>query len=83
MDGAGKPNLRVTIIAADSLYKRDVFRNPDPFTVITVNGEQTRMTSVIKKTLSPYWNESFDMKVTEDSVLAVQIFNQKKFKKKD
>ncbi|KAF2809562.1 HECT-domain-containing protein [Mytilinidion resinicola] len=83
MDGAGQPNLRVTIIAADGLYKRDVFRFPDPFAVATVNGEQTRTTSVIKKTLNPYWNESFDMRVTEESVLAVQIFDQKKFKKKD
>jgi E3 ubiquitin-protein ligase NEDD4 len=56
---------------------------------------------VIKKTLNPYWNESFDMSVTtlqmnslkdidnvyrratEDSILAIQIFDQKKFKKKD
>jgi E3 ubiquitin-protein ligase NEDD4 len=80
---AGQPNLRITIIAADGLYKRDVFRFPDPFAVATINGEQTRTTSVIKKTLNPYWNESFDMRVTEDSVLAVQIFDQKKFKKKD
>ena len=65
----------------------------------TVNGEQTRTTNVIKKTLNPYWNETFDMcarrrhghinsantsrRVTDDSVLAVQIFDQKKFKKKD
>ncbi|KAF2266698.1 HECT-domain-containing protein [Lojkania enalia] len=84
MDGANsQPNLRVTIIAADGLYKRDVFRFPDPFAVATINGEQTRTTSVIKKTLNPYWNESFDMRVKEDSVLAVQIFDQKKFKKKD
>lgn len=83
MDAGGQPNLRVTIIAADGLYKRDVFRFPDPFAVATINGEQTRTTMVIKKTLNPYWNESFDMRVTEDSVLAVQIFDQKKFKKKD
>lgn len=83
MDGAGQPNLRITIIAADGLYKRDVFRFPDPFAVATINGEQTRTTSVIKKTLNPYWNESFDMRVNEESVLAVQIFDQKKFKKKD
>ncbi|KAF1986612.1 HECT-domain-containing protein [Aulographum hederae CBS 113979] len=76
-------NLRVTIIAADGLYKRDVFRFPDPFAVATVNGEQTRTTPVIKKTLNPYWNEPFDLRVTEDSVLAIQIFDQKKFKKKD
>ena len=34
---------------------------PDPFAVVTINGEQTRSTAVIKKTLNPYWNESFDM----------------------
>jgi E3 ubiquitin-protein ligase NEDD4 len=49
------------VVAADSLAKRDVFRLPDPFAVITVDGEQTHTTSVIKKTLNPYWNENFDM----------------------
>ncbi|RAL00299.1 NEDD4 family E3 ubiquitin-protein ligase [Aspergillus ibericus CBS 121593] len=78
-----QPNLRVTIIAADGLYKRDVFRFPDPFAVATVGGEQTHTTSVIKKTLNPYWNEMFDLRVNEDSILAIQIFDQKKFKKKD
>lgn len=79
--------------------------HPDPFAVATVGGEQTHTTSVIKKTLNPYWNESFDLyvlphrlprdrnsrqpltnakrKVNEDSILAIQIFDQKKFKKKD
>ncbi|KAK4643054.1 NEDD4 E3 ubiquitin-protein ligase [Podospora pseudocomata] len=76
-------NLRVTIIAADGLYKRDVFRFPDPFAVATINGEQTKTTQVSKRTLNPYWNESFDFKVNEDSILAVQVFDQKKFKKKD
>jgi E3 ubiquitin-protein ligase NEDD4 len=51
------------VVAADGLAKRDVFRLPDPFAVITVDSEQTHTTSVIKKTLNPYWNESFDMLV--------------------
>lgn len=80
---AGRPNLRVTIIAADGLYKRDVFRFPDPFAVATINGEQTKTTTVTKRTLNPYWNESFDFTVNEASILAVQVFDQKKFKKKD
>ncbi|KAK6854470.1 E3 ubiquitin-protein ligase hulA [Apiospora arundinis] len=76
-------NLRVTIIAADGLYKRDVFRFPDPFAVATINGEQTKTTTVSKRTLNPYWNESFDFRANEDGILAVQVFDQKKFKKKD
>ena len=67
---------------------------PDPFAVLTVDGEQTKTTSVIKKTLNPYWNESFDVyvpvivslivrMVKESSIIAVQIFDQRKFKKKD
>ncbi|KAH8887747.1 putative ubiquitin-protein ligase, partial [Thozetella sp. PMI_491] len=71
------------VIAADGLYKRDVFRFPDPFAVATISGEQTKTTSVSKRTLNPYWNESFDFKANEDSILAVQVFDQKKFKKKD
>ncbi|KAI1778369.1 HECT-domain-containing protein [Hypoxylon cercidicola] len=80
---SAQPNLRVTIIAADGLYKRDVFRLPDPFAVATINGEQTKTTTVSKRTLNPYWNEPFDFRATEDSILAVQVFDQKKFKKKD
>ena len=49
------------VVAADGLSKREVFRLPDPFAVITVDAEQTHTTSVMKKTLNPYWNESFDM----------------------
>jgi Ca2+-dependent lipid-binding protein len=37
---------------------------PDPFAVVTVDGQQTKSTTVIKKTLNPYWNESFILCVT-------------------
>ncbi|KNE55628.1 hypothetical protein AMAG_01515 [Allomyces macrogynus ATCC 38327] len=74
-------SIRLTVIAADGLYKRDVFRLPDPFAVVTVDGAQTQTTAVIKKTLNPYWNESFELEVTASSVIAVQIFDQKRFKR--
>jgi len=75
--------IRITVVAADGLSKRDVFRLPDPFAVITVDAEQTHTTSVIKKTLNPYWNENFDITVKDSSVIAVQIFDQRKFKRRD
>ncbi|KAI9230662.1 MAG: hypothetical protein DHS80DRAFT_26514 [Piptocephalis tieghemiana] len=75
--------IKLTVVAADSLYKRDVFRTPDPFAVVTVDGEQTHTTKVVRKSLHPYWNESFHLIINQQSVIAVQIFDQKRFKRKD
>lgn len=36
------------VVAADSLAKRDVFKTPDPFAIVTVDGEQTKTTAAIK-----------------------------------
>ncbi|WPK25282.1 hypothetical protein PUMCH_002593 [Australozyma saopauloensis] len=77
------PTINVKLVAAESLYKRDVFRQPDPFAVITVDGSQTKTTKTAKKTLNPYWNELFSLNANEDSILVIQVFDQKKFKKKD
>ncbi|KAH9967967.1 hypothetical protein BC827DRAFT_460586 [Russula dissimulans] len=71
------------VVAANGLTKYDVFHLPDPFAVITVDSEQTHTTSVIKKTLNPYWDEHFVLTVKESSVVAVQIFDQRKFKRRD
>ncbi|KAI8866511.1 HECT-domain-containing protein [Ramicandelaber brevisporus] len=73
--------LRVTIVAADNLTRREIFRSPDPFAILTVDGEQMQTTSVCSRTLTPYWNESFTVNVTPQSILTVQIFDQRKFKR--
>lgn len=75
--------IYLTVVAADGLYKRELFRLPDPFAVVTIDGEQTHTTSVMRKTLNPYWNETFELTATPSSVIAVQIFDQRKFKRKD
>ncbi|KAJ1923208.1 hypothetical protein IWQ60_006016 [Tieghemiomyces parasiticus] len=71
------------VISAENLMKRDIFRYPDPFAVLTVDGEQTHTTISIKRTLSPYWNQAFTVKATPQSVLAIQIFDERKFKYKE
>ncbi|WVQ78911.1 hypothetical protein IAT38_001002 [Cryptococcus sp. DSM 104549] len=75
--------IRITIVAADSLIKRDILRLPDPFAIVSVDSDQLHTTSVIKRTLNPYWNENFDITVKDSSIVAVQIFDQRKFKRKD
>ncbi|EJU05358.1 HECT-domain-containing protein [Dacryopinax primogenitus] len=75
--------LRLNVVAASGLIKREVFNLPDPFAVISVDGQAVHNTSVFRKSLNPYWNESFDLDVKENSTLSVQIFDERKFKKRD
>ncbi|THV00829.1 HECT-domain-containing protein [Dendrothele bispora CBS 962.96] len=76
-------SIRLTIHGATGLVKRDLLSLPDPFAVLTVNGEQTSSTTVSKRTLNPSWNEHFDITVNPSSQIAIQVFDHRKFKKRD
>ncbi|TFK61394.1 HECT-domain-containing protein [Pluteus cervinus] len=82
-DSDRQVSVRVTLYAAHGLAKRDLLGLPDPFAVLTVDGEQTRHTNVIKKNLNPTWNEHFDVTVRQSSMIAIQVFDHRKFKKRD
>ncbi|KAI9511322.1 HECT-domain-containing protein [Russula earlei] len=66
----------------DGVAKSDALRLPDPFVVLTVDLEQTHTTTAIEQTLNPCWNEHFDVMVKDSSVVAVQVFDQCKFKQR-
>ncbi|KAF1934669.1 hypothetical protein EJ02DRAFT_295040, partial [Clathrospora elynae] len=53
--------LRVTVVAAYGLYKRDLLGKPNTFVVVTINGKQPCTTRVAKRTLDPHRNETFDL----------------------
>ncbi|KAH9967964.1 hypothetical protein BC827DRAFT_460325 [Russula dissimulans] len=77
--------IRVTVLAADGLIKSkyDIFRLPNPYVVLTVDSDQVYTTRPVKKTLCPCWNEPFDVMVKEFSEVVVQVFDQRKFKRRD
>ncbi|TFK40825.1 hypothetical protein BDQ12DRAFT_648114 [Crucibulum laeve] len=75
--------IRVTIFGATNLVKREILSTPDPFAVLTVDGEQTSTTAIMKRTLNPTWDESFDVNVRQSSMIAIQIFDHRKFRKRD
>ncbi|KAJ3792824.1 hypothetical protein GGU11DRAFT_692905 [Lentinula aff. detonsa] len=75
--------IRITFHGATGLAKRDLLSLPDPFAVLTVDGEQTTTTSVCRRSLNPTWNDHFDITVRQSSMLAIQVFDHKKFKKRD
>ncbi|KAH7910826.1 hypothetical protein BJ138DRAFT_1152053 [Hygrophoropsis aurantiaca] len=76
-------NVRITVLAANSLVKREVFSLPDPFAVVSVDGDQTYTTVTVKRALSPTWNQHFDIAIRKSSSITIQIFDQRRFRKRD
>ncbi|KAJ7600618.1 hypothetical protein C8J56DRAFT_1010453 [Mycena floridula] len=76
-------SIRVTLYGAVGLAKRDLLGLPDPFAAVTVDGQQTSSTAVTRKTLSPTWSDHFDVNVRPSSTIAIQVFDHRKFKKRD
>jgi Ca2+-dependent lipid-binding protein len=58
---ADKPwKLKVSVISGEHLPKTDTYGLCDPFVTLSIDGGDTEQkTSVIKNTLSPYWDEHF------------------------
>ncbi|KAF8469823.1 HECT-domain-containing protein [Russula ochroleuca] len=76
-------SIKLTVLAASGLVKRDLFSLPNPFAVITTDGSDLRQTTVFKRTLTPYWNETFELAVRDSSKIQIQVFDQRKFKRND
>jgi len=78
-----QPNLRLKVVLASGLQKPYIFRYPDPFVLVTIDGKQTMTTAVVRNNLNPVWDEEFDMRVNKESILAIQILDQKDYSKKN
>lgn len=51
------------VLSASGLPKRNLFRLPDPFVVVSLDGVEKFASTTVKKSLNPFWNEHFDMSV--------------------
>jgi len=81
--GNGPTKLRVTVLCAKNLVKKDFFRLPDPYARITVDASgQCHSTRSIKGTLDPKWNQHYDLFVGKNDSVTISIWNQRKVHKK-
>ncbi|KAH3871838.1 hypothetical protein DPMN_035053, partial [Dreissena polymorpha] len=75
--------IRLTVLCAKNLCKRDFFRLPDPFAKISVDGSgQCHSTEICKNTLDPKWNQHFDLYIGQLDSVTISIWNHKKIHKK-
>ena len=59
--GAHPACLPLPVLSASGLPKRNLFRLPDPFVVVSIDGVEKFASSTVKRSLNPFWNEHFDV----------------------
>ncbi|XP_015608168.1 E3 ubiquitin-protein ligase SMURF2 isoform X2 [Cephus cinctus] len=79
----GAMKIRLTLLCARNLARKDLFRLPDPFAKITVNGSgQCHSTDTCKATLDPKWNQYFDLYIGKNDGITITVWNHRKVHKK-
>ncbi|XP_048507948.1 E3 ubiquitin-protein ligase SMURF2 [Athalia rosae] len=79
----GAVKIRLTILCARNLARKDLFRLPDPFAKITVDGSgQCHSTDTCTATLDPKWNQHYDLFIGKNDGIAISVWNRRKIHKK-
>ncbi|CAN8002432.1 unnamed protein product [Ixodes hexagonus] len=79
----GAMKIRLTVLCAKNLSKKDFFRLPDPFCKISVDGSgQCHSTDACKNTLDPKWNQHYDLYLGRSDSITLSVWNHKKVQKK-
>lgn len=80
---SGPIKIRLTVLCAKNIAKKDFFRLPDPFVKISVDGSgQCHSTDTCKNTLDPKWNQHYDLYVGHKDSITISVWNHKKIHKK-
>lgn len=75
--------IRLTIVCAKNLSKKDFFSLPDPFAKISVEGSgQCHSTDTCRNTLDPKWNQYYDLYVGKGDGISISVWNRRKIHKK-
>ncbi|XP_044461349.1 synaptotagmin-3-like isoform X2 [Mangifera indica] len=79
--------LRVKVVRAMKLLKKDLIGTSDPYVKLNLTGEKlsSKKTSIKKRNLNPEWNENFKLAVKEpqSQVLQLQVFDWDKVGRHD
>ncbi|XP_036332878.1 E3 ubiquitin-protein ligase Smurf1 [Rhagoletis pomonella] len=78
----GAHKVRITILCARNLARKDLFRLPDPFAKVQVDGTtQVYTTDISKSSLDPKWNAHYDLFVGSNDAVTITVWNQRKINK--
>lgn len=70
--------IRIVIIGAEGLVRRNLFRMPDPFIIVSVDGK-TYNTMAARKTLTPKWHDEHECDVSISTTITFSVFDARRF----
>ncbi|EDW61048.1 E3 ubiquitin-protein ligase Smurf1 [Drosophila virilis] len=78
----GTHKIRITLLCARNLARKDLFRLPDPFAKVQVDGTgQVYSTEISKSSLDPKWNAHYDLFLGRGDSITITVWNQRKIHK--
>ncbi|KAH8413862.1 hypothetical protein KR222_010508 [Zaprionus bogoriensis] len=78
----GTHKVRITLLCARNLARKDLFRLPDPFAKVQVDGTgQVYSTEISKSSLDPKWNAHYDLFLGRGDSITITVWNQRKIHK--
>ncbi|XP_055533569.1 E3 ubiquitin-protein ligase SMURF1 [Wyeomyia smithii] len=79
----GTQKIRITILCARNLARKDIFRLPHPFAKIRVDGTpQEYKTEICKASLEPRWNTHYDLYLGKNDNITITIWDHRKVQKR-
>uniref|UniRef100_A0A6B2ELN4 E3 ubiquitin-protein ligase SMURF1 n=1 Tax=Phlebotomus kandelakii TaxID=1109342 RepID=A0A6B2ELN4_9DIPT len=79
----GAQIIRLTILCARNLARKEFLRLPDPFAKVSVDGTgQVHTTETCKASLDPKWNSHYDLYLGGKDVITISVWNQRKIHKR-
>jgi E3 ubiquitin ligase SMURF1/2 len=82
-DQQRRMKLRLTVHSAKNLNKKELFKLPDPFAKVIVEGSgQCHFTEPVKATLDPKWNQHYDLFLSRHDSITISVWNSRKVHKR-
>ncbi|XP_053684395.1 E3 ubiquitin-protein ligase SMURF2 [Sabethes cyaneus] len=79
----GTQKIRITILCARNLARKDIFRLPHPFAKIQVDGTpQEFKTEICKASLEPRWQSHYDLYLGKNDNITITIWDHRKVQKR-
>ncbi|XP_059608668.1 E3 ubiquitin-protein ligase Smurf1 isoform X2 [Phlebotomus argentipes] len=79
----GAQIIRLTILCARNLARKEFLRLPDPFAKVSVDGTgQVHSTETCKASLDPKWNSHYDLYLGSKDAITISVWNYRKINKR-